>query len=85
MKPLLRLASGADPRPGAWASAQLLALQPSRIIQWAAASPTQKYLSGPTTTRKHVMGTSWKHPSALVFQPVPPNRDQWRLPKTPGI
>ena len=37
------------------------------------------------TTRKHTMGTSWKHPSAPVFQPVPLNRDQWRLPKAPGV
>ena len=43
------------------------------------------FLKKTRTTRKHAMGTGWKHPSAPVFQPVPPNRDQWRLPKTPGI
>ena len=31
------------------------------------------------------MGTGWKHPSAPVFQPVPPNRDQWRDSETLGF
>ena len=33
------------------------------------------------TTRKYAMGTGWKR----VFQPVPPNQDQWCHPKTPGF
>ena len=29
------------------------------------------------------MGTGWKQPWEPVFQPIPPNRDQWPRP-TPG-